>query len=262
MKRSITFLSDIFGEDAAKSLEMAGERSARLGDAIVPRAILAWIKSSDQFEGPIPGAGNNMSFQKSEDGYSGYIEMDQEIYTFERSSVFHLTACVAVSLGLPQPLSKGIKDLDIEKVGRSIDILAKARLLSKKLKKGALGATKPAATGPGPAAAPQSPKAPVPPQPTAPPTLQQRTSSNKIPSGVPKPVPSYTVKITKAEAEKDCPFCGGQQFEGSAFAGCLCFSDLAKSSNSISLANGGYALEFCGDCDRAAIVTFLEALGR
>ncbi len=65
--------------------------------------------------------------------------------------------------------------------------------------------------------------------------------------------------LSKSEAALVCKRCGGRQFQGTKFRGCMCFASLAKSI-SVSAYRDGYVLDFAEDIDldeaRALILNF------
>jgi hypothetical protein len=72
--RKFQFLKAVLGEDGAKALAKAAERAPELGNALLPRTIMAWlgVASRDDFEGTIPGVENTyLQFTKAEAKYSG-----------------------------------------------------------------------------------------------------------------------------------------------------------------------------------------------
>lgn len=84
--------------------------------------------------------------------------------------------------------------------------------------------------------------------PTAP-TKQPKTMKPKLPK-----VPA--LKVEKSETTKECPICGGTQFQGGKFRGCLCHRDLAKHVKATSYSDG-VVLEFGS---REAFVAFRKIL--
>lgn len=140
--RKFNFLQAVLGADGAGALAKAAQRSPSLEAALLPRAIMAWlgVMARASYEGGIPGAGNSyLAFEKSEDRYSGTVGIGETLYSFEKASLYHLGACVAVALGADhERVSPGLRDLDIERLGKSIDLLAKARITVAELKKSRL----------------------------------------------------------------------------------------------------------------------------
>lgn len=144
------FLAAVLGDDGARALRKASERHDALGNAVVPRAILSWIghAARTQYEGSVPGVDNSyISFRKTEDGFSGEIALGEVLYDFEDASLFHVAAAVGVSMGLEQErVEPSLRDLELQRLGKSIDLLVRARavtndLLQKKVLDSALGYT-------------------------------------------------------------------------------------------------------------------------
>jgi hypothetical protein len=278
--RRLKFLSAVLGEDGARALSKAAERSAELGSALVPRTILAWLGTArSEYEGELPGLENTyISFAKSEKGYTGSVSIGDEMYRFDQASLFHVTASVAVAIGVdPEMGLSSVRDAHIEKLGKSIDVLAKARVVTRELeRKGDKMAVLPDGSGfavgtigktdvePGKAHAPTAAEAPAAPVKVQPPVAQPKpkTPKPKLPKPA-RPVPSYTIRLTRSEAKHTCPVCDRAQFKGEAFTGCMCLRDLAKSARVIAFEPEGVILELGGeDWDREAVSTFLESVGR
>lgn len=138
-ERKFKFLRAVLGEDGAKALAKAAERAPELEAALLPRSIMAWLglTSRSDFEGRIPGNENTyVQFVKSEDRYSGSVAIGDEVYSFENALVTHLGACIAVALGADhERVSPRLKDLDVQRLGKNIDTLVKARVAIRELKK-------------------------------------------------------------------------------------------------------------------------------
>jgi GNAT superfamily N-acetyltransferase len=132
------FLIATLGMEGAKALLKAVEREPSLAGVLMPRAILGWLTftAENEYEGSIPGLDNSyVEFQKSEEGFSGSISLDSGIYSFERASLYHLAASMAMALGLePNGVDSRIRDTVLVKLGESIDTLAKAQVLMHELK--------------------------------------------------------------------------------------------------------------------------------
>lgn len=88
---------------------------------------------------------------------------------------------------------------------------------------------------PGQSQKPFTQQGPVPP---AGPMKQPKQSTPKLPS----------LSVGKSEAGQPCDICGGHQFKDNAFAGCICFSDLAKSIKTTAYSDG-YVLDFKAGTD-------------
>jgi RimJ/RimL family protein N-acetyltransferase len=79
-----------------------------------------------------------------------------------------------------------------------------------------------------------------------------------------KPKPRALKKellVTKSESERKCTECGGRQFTGSVFVGCLCFRGLAKSVKTSVTETGDYSVKFVGgDWDEDSIHALVSIL--
>lgn len=284
--RKYQFLKSVLGDDGARALAKAVERGPELGNALLPRTIMAWlgVYGRNDFEGQIPGVENTyIQFAKNEDRFSGSVAVGDQVYSFEKASMLHLGACMAVALGADhERVSPQLGDIDIQRLGKNIDLLVKARvavreLRSNAMKKGALPSG--GKEGPGPAHAPTAPMEPTPPTPPDPtqnskgPTVGMKPKPPKLPKigqhGTPagssgmvqqKPPKAPGMKVTKSQAEGECPVCAGKQFKVDKFVGCLCFRALNKSVKTTVL-DDGYNLQFGAEWDSESILTLLESLG-
>lgn len=272
---SSKFLRAVLGDDGAEALQKAAQRSEELGNALVPRTIMAWVDIAGRFgfEGEIPGVENTyVRFTKGENGYSGSIAFGDDVFSFEDASVFRLSASVAVVLGVAADDTSVIRDADVLKLGKSVDCLVKARCVAKKLAEaedeeelekagGAGGGGAKGAETPGGAAAPKAPDAPQPAMPKQPKQTAPKAPKATTKVKVPKAAPSRTVKLTQSEKLVACPVCERTQFEHGVFVGCQCFRGLAKSAITTQTPTGAI-VELGEDWDQDSIVTLLEALGR
>jgi hypothetical protein len=242
---------------------------------------MAWLEAVSHvpFDGELPGVpGTKLKLSKNESTYSGCITLGDDLYSFRDASMYHVAGSVAVALGEDADHAPALCSPALAKLGKSIDLLVKSRTLRKmaKPKGGAAGGK--GIQLPGVAAQPQQPMAPTPPIPEAPkptgPAAGSKTSGTPAkegdtkPGGTAKPAPGTkpapkkpSLKVTKAEARRECPACGGQQFKADRFTACLCFQDLAKSVKT-TLVDGGYLLEFGAGWDHDAVTTLAENLGK
>jgi len=130
------FLVSILGRDGAQALFKAAERSQPLVNAIVPRAILSWLDLATRFEheGEIPGNPHTyVVFRKSDSGFSGSIKIDEELFTFKDASLYRVAAGIGVALGADNELSEELRDLDLVKLGKTLDALVKTRVVTEEL---------------------------------------------------------------------------------------------------------------------------------
>lgn len=132
------FMAAALGTDGAQALRKAAERDPRLDQILIPRAIVGWLSftTAHEYEGQIPGIENSyVQFQKSEDGFSGSVTFNEGVYSFENASVYHLAASIALALGVETgPLDAKVRDAVLVKLGKSIDTLVKAQVLTQELK--------------------------------------------------------------------------------------------------------------------------------
>lgn len=274
--RKLQFLRAVLGVDGASALKKAADRATELESAIVPRAIMAWlgVVARSDFEGSIPGVEDSyIDFEKNDAGlYDGTVAIGEGVFPFQNATVFHLAASVAMALGSNNEIDNRLKDVDLVRLGKSIDILAKATFLTKMdLSKGA----------PGPPHAPKLTGVPLAPVPG----IKQKEKAPKDaggkkppkpPAEAPKPkhvVPKSKVTIPKAkrpalksfsmserQSLRECPDCGLPLIKGGAFTGCVCFKELARYV-SLAKSETGLVISFRPEVDDDAVSVILETLG-
>lgn len=256
-QRQIEFLTAVLGDSGSAALRKAADRCVELGDALVPRAILAWLglSTSYEYEGILPGVENTyVAFKKSDSTFSGSIAIGEDVYTFDRADVYNLAGCVAVALGADVAAAGQVSDNDLVRLGKSIDTLVKARVLTDDLlrkrenRQGLPGK-----------------QAPFRQTPIAAPTPTQQEKAPQAPKPKKSTIPKYSkplIKITKAQSENRCPLCALKQMVQGKFVGCACFAVLAKSVK-VTSDNNGYTLEFKPEVwDDEAIATLAESFGK
>lgn len=197
--RKFQFLQAVLGDDGARALAKAVERREDLGNALVPRAILSWIgiAARAQYEGPLPGLANTyISFKKSERGYNGQVAVDDTMYAFNEASLFHVASAVAVSMGIDHERVDGrLRDVDIARLGKNIDLLVGARIVTENLLKKNL--EKAGFEGQGPAASPLDAAGPLTPEP--PTAVQQAAPKGRRKQGPKPPVAPKVPKLALSE---------------------------------------------------------------
>ncbi len=277
--RNLAFLQSVLGLDGAAALSKASERSPELEAALLPRTVLAWLRSEEEFGGKLPGVGNFVSFEKGEAGYDGRVQIGDEMHLFEGASIFHVVASVAVAIDSDHGATpSALRDLDIERLGKSIDILARQKMIGRELAKSAETKEDDELTdeqyetkhgkkrlekskvGPGPAAGPIAPAAPAAPTATqkAPTTAAMKSPAKPV--GLPKAPKVASMSLTRSEANKTCPMCAGAHFRGTDFVGCVCIRELSKSIVATETAEG-YDLKVTG-LGRDELFTVFESLGK
>lgn len=284
----LQFLTAVLGEKGAGALAKATVQAPELEALLVPRAVISWLGmyAREDFDGAVPGVeGSLLQFTKSEDLYSGSVSVGDSTFGFVKAPVHRLGACMAVALGATG--DRPAKEVNIQALGKSIDVLVKARGAVEELRKRALEATQKAekkttggAEAPGPAHAPTEPDgplAPIPPTPTQtskgpivgltpkPPKLPTpKAATDQIQTGTTVKQPkakTLSTNVTKSEAARECGACGSKQFREGVFTGCMCFRVLAKSV-ATTTTKDGFKLEFGSEWGRADVATLFEAFGR
>lgn len=138
--KKTAFLREVLGADGAEALLKAVRRSPQLDAVLVPRAILSWTMSAASwgYQGHIPGvAGSAVTFKKSETPglFSGSLNAYGMTVSFSDSTLYRLAAHVSEVLqAAPSPTDKRLRNLDIARLGKSIDVLVKAQLLADNVK--------------------------------------------------------------------------------------------------------------------------------
>lgn len=132
------FLAAALSLDGAKALRKAVEREPALAEVLIPRTIIGWLNftTEHEYEGEIPGIENSyVQFNKSENGFSGTISLEDGAYSFKDASIYHLAASIATAMGIqPGEVDPGLRDQVLVKLGKSIDTLTKAQVLVGELK--------------------------------------------------------------------------------------------------------------------------------
>jgi hypothetical protein len=225
---------------------------------VVARAALAWFRNAPYGD---LSYGCPMLY-KSEDGISGLVDCNGTSYLFVDSTPEHATAALISSLGISLDKSL-VKDLDLAKLGHSLDLLVKAQ--SKGRDKPILGQV----------AKPTMPEGPVEP-PKAPAQIKTKGSVSGLltapaqpksdpKSMVPPPTPVKPglpkMKLSEIEMGRKCKLCGKAQAENGKFVGCFCLKGMANCVKSEAVSDG-VILDFGTGWDSEAVLTLLEAVGR
>jgi hypothetical protein len=274
------FLKAVLGQDGAVALRKAADRLGGLEDVILPRAILAWLSvaARNDYEGSIPGIDDSyLDFTKNQNGsYSGSIAMGEGVFPFQNATTFNLAASIALALGAEQ-FTDNFKELDLVKLGKSIEIMAKAKFVSNadELAKGAPGPahlgtkdeviqgpkgapipqTKQQAKGGKPIKAPKvAPKTAKLPQAKAP-ALKVRLPGVKAPS-----VATKSFALSEGAGQDGCDECGLPLIKADRFVGCMCFKAMARHVT-LSKNQGKTYITFSQAIDEDGIATILETLG-
>lgn len=296
--KKFQFLTAVVGKEGALALQKAASRSTYLEAAILPRAIVSWLEASQDYLGGLPGVENtHLSLTKSEAGFTGDISIGEGVYHFTDSSILHVAAAMVVALeGDKERVAIEMPDRDLAKLGKSVDLLVKARECSRQLMK-AKGEKLHCCVcnseyagydddgkvycrahdkkdldkleAPGGQGKPRPPIQPIAPtmQPSnvmkpgkKPAGAASMGSTPGMPSA--KPI-NKSIKITKSQAQARCAICGAPQMRDLKFVGCYCFTGLSKSVSVRPLESAKFyvELEFDSDWDTESIDTLVQAFG-
>jgi hypothetical protein len=243
MKSTVSdFLIAALGDDGAKAISRAIAKTPELENYLVPRTLLGWTFAKSEYEGVLPGVDLYISFNKTEKGFTGSIgTSNTPAAPFEVPDEYRLVAEIITNMGFDFKKFEGT-DLQLARLGRSIDALLKAREAIAFLKAGV--------DLPGQTAKPQKPKAPgKPEQPTKQPAIGQKPKLPKLP----------VLKLEVQDADKPCKRCGGKMFKSQKFIGCMCWRDLAKHS-ATSVYADGIVVEFTKNADKSAVIVLAKEI--
>lgn len=249
--RRLSFLEAVAGPDGAHALAKAVAHRADLEWALVPRAIMSWVAVAGEtgFSGVIPGTAEGLTLRKAETGYDFVLGL----YADRGASLERVAAAVAVALGADADAPPPLRSPALAKLGKSVDLLVRARALRKALQR---RPAKPVAL-PGTAAKPIAPEAATPPQATE--DEQPGEPRADAPVAAKKP---RQIKVTKAEAAARCQTCQRRFFVDDVFVGCDCFEGIAKSVRTHRTLTG-YTLTFGGlEWDAETVATLAESFGK
>jgi hypothetical protein len=212
------------------------------------------------YVGPIPGCPDtHIEFRKSEAGFEGIIEANEEAYEFHGAPLLEVAAAVGVALGwdIIAP-SELLTKAQLDAVGGQMDLLVKATYLRKTQDKAGT-------TTRTPHAAPLAPDAPTASKkPKGPamggeaqatpikPKSEECEKCTKTPCKCKK-----KVRVKKSQAAVECSVCGAAQWSGDTLTLCHCLRDLRKSVKSTEIHNG-YEVEFGSNWAATDIQVFLD----
>lgn len=132
-----TLLEGLVGVEGAAALSAAATRIPHLESAVLPRALFSWLAlaAPGGYDAPLPGLPDTrLVLEKSEDGVSGVVEMHGNRYDFQAVSLLHVSAAIGVLSGL-DPISADLSDEVLARLGKSVDLLVKARAVREVLAK-------------------------------------------------------------------------------------------------------------------------------
>lgn len=229
MNKRDSFLSSVLGPSGAKALNKATEANADLGSAIVARTIMSWLElvsRKDIFDGAIPDTNTRLLLKKSNDVFDGVVHLDKKQLIFNNASLNQVAGSVAVALDLDNKVSSEVPGAQLVALGKSLDLLVKARFLSTH----------------------QVPELP---------TIKKLSKSIIKESRLPRA--KRLVKIELDALKTKCLVCKDNFFKAERFVGCHCFSELSSSINLLRK-NGKPVLSFNPNMDEDAVLAVLGAL--
>jgi hypothetical protein len=281
------FMKSILGEDGQQAFNKMIGRAPSIGALLAPRTILGWINTAARinYEGELPGVSNSyVSLSKSDVGIYGAVALEGVHHTFEGHDLVHVAAAISHALGVESiDIDPSLRDTDISKLGKSIDLLVKARTIThvaeEEMAKFAnrLKCTcEPMSLGKEsrdevkthhkdcPLAKTESPgqvaaaRPPLEQQPGPKPQATQPVV-NKPPM---QKSARRELMVKHEDVGRDCRVCGQKLFRAGAFVGCMCFRALAKNvqTREIQL---GFVLKLNGsDWDTDTVQTLISTFRR
>lgn len=124
------FLKKVLGKDGAAALSKAIDKSKSLEKVFLPRVVMSWTALAHKYnyKGSIPGIeGSSIEFIKKSDG-SLDVKIDSE--EFKDTTLFNTAAYISLSLGAESGLlDDKFRDLDLTRLGKSVDVLVKYNLI-------------------------------------------------------------------------------------------------------------------------------------
>lgn len=232
------FLKYALGPRGAKILSTLAKHSTEVADILASRVVIGWLNHGDIATLP-PSIDFPATLSKSESGWSGRASLNGMVHQFSDVSTEHVAAVVSMIIGLPAK-SIRVNNLDLARLGKTIDLLVKAQTMSHDAPdRGAHAGHIEADAHEAPVGPSKKPRLPKKPKP-----LQPKTNA---------------LNLTKQEAATKCGVCMAGQFQGARFTGCHCFRELHK--NVIcETTDIGYRLTFDSKWSTEDISTFIQTV--
>ena len=218
----------LLGDSGAKALTALLETP--LKHFVTPRVIVSWLRHAPEGALEIPQGCPLVALNKSINTYNGQAVVDGVHYEFQGFNEAQVAATIVTSLGVETGALK-VKDINLAKLSKTIDLLVKSHLV-----------TPTPAVEAQPAVEPQEVVGPTPTQ-----SSSGVKAVRKIPSLKNK------LKLTKAESLRKCGVCKGVLFKSDKFVGCTCYGAMSKSVTT-NLLNDGFVLEFGPEWYREAFL--------
>lgn len=120
------FLVAVLGLPGKTAINTTLKNRPELIGALVPRTVMSWLEIAAQegYDDFVPGTSKKIQLNKSETGYFGKLDT----YEFQAIDVHKLSA---IFLGFLEYLPEEFLLTDIDKLGKSLDLLIKANYVVK-----------------------------------------------------------------------------------------------------------------------------------
>jgi hypothetical protein len=222
-----SLLAKVLGEKGLEALKPLLKTEA-LSSFIIPKSIISFLKTASTGKVILPGFD---SLLKTSSGYSGCTTINEVVYEFSKATDVEIAAIISVATG--QEPKSDIKNLDLAKLSKTIELLVKSQQKVEQKE---------------PIASVAKPLAPIKPLP------QEGPVSSNVKRSIAK-----TMMVPEKGTEKVCKSCKKAMFTKKEFTGCTCLKALAKSVTSQTVA-AGVLLSFGRDLDADAIDTIAELI--
>lgn len=129
----LAFLESVLGVGGAAALSKAVSKAPSIENILLPRTIISWLTVAGQiqYNGSIPGINDSrMSLTKTDFGWNGSIEVSGVEYQLDSADLCKVGAHIAVAIGADEGIDPSVKTVDIAKLGKTIDLLIKARVVN------------------------------------------------------------------------------------------------------------------------------------
>jgi hypothetical protein len=219
-------LNTLLGTAGLQALETL-LKSEDLASFIIPKAVVSWLQKAEYGSLSLDGFD---SLKKTGYGYSGTTKVGNLDYVFDKVTEQQVAAIVSVRL--EKTMSPLVKEIDLARLSKTIDLLVKAQ--------------KPAKIEPVEAkVAVDGPKKPQEPMPPVAPNETVYSNKNVV---------QKSFMVSEKDSKTKCKLCGKGQFKDNKFSGCVCVRSLAKSVDT-KLVGSKYKLTFGNDLGEDEILT-------
>lgn len=126
--KSDQFIKAVFG-DSAEALIKSVSRRPEMAPFLLPRIVVAWVKTLDSFDGHLPGIPNSdLALQKNEAGFGGYLRVGANHHNIQDGSEFHVAALVLSVLGVSDLKKSDVTGPELTRLGAAVDALLEKAL--------------------------------------------------------------------------------------------------------------------------------------